>query len=229
MKIHPAPQGTLEWLCARAGIPTASEFDNIISPTFEIRKGETPKTYLAKKVAEAWTGTPAIGFNSIDMDFGQILEQEALPFYTLETGREVKRVGLLLTDDGQIGCSPDGLFDDGTGIEVKCPEAHTHVRYLLDGTLPKDYAAQVHGAMHVTGAPRWTFMSYRRSFPALILTIERDDAIQEVIGEALDLFLAHMKLAMDRLTELNGGPPKRAPVRAPEPAWISGPVDDINP
>lgn len=210
MKIHPAEQGSLEWICARAGIPTASEFDSLLTPEFKLRTGEMPKSYLAKKVAEAWTGSPMPTFQSIDMDFGKILEEEALPFYSFQTGQEIKRVGLCLTDDGKVGCSPDGLIGDDCGIEVKSPAMDTHVKYLLAGTLPKDYAPQVHGAMFVTGRPRWVFMSYRRHFPPLILTVERDEEIQEKIAEALDGFLAGMTIALAKLEEINGGPPKRA-------------------
>src|SRR5688572_16133076 len=115
MIIRPEEQGTLGWIMARTGIPTASEFDALVTPEWKIRAGATHKTYLAKKVAEAWSGTPLPGWNTIDMDFGKILEDEALPFYTLETGAEIKRVGLITTDDGAIGCSPDGMLPDGTG------------------------------------------------------------------------------------------------------------------
>jgi hypothetical protein len=230
MIIRPEEQGTLGWIMARTGIPTASEFDSLVTPEWKIRTGETPKTYLAKKVAEAWSGTPLPGWNTIDMDFGKILEDEALPFYTLETGAEIKRVGLITTDDGAIGCSPDGMLEDGTGIEVKCPEMHTHVKYLLAGVLPKDYAAQVHGAMFVTGADHWTFMSYCRRFPALILRVERDDEAQAAIGAALDQFKASMAEALSKLEALNGGPPRRSRPEFIEPKAEYKPSDtDITP
>lgn len=210
MKIHEAQQGTLAWIMARTGIPTASEFDNLVTPEFKIRTGETPRTYLAKKVAEKWSGTPLPGWNTIDMDLGKMLEGEAIPAYELLTDQKIERIGLITTDDGTIGCSPDGMFADGTGIEVKCPEMHTHVKYLLAGTLPKEYAAQVHGAMFVTGASHWTFMSYCRLFPALILTVERDDEVQMSLSQALGCFLETMAEAMAKLETLNGGPPRRS-------------------
>ncbi len=217
MIIHPAQQGSLEWMMARAGIPTASEFDALLTPEFKIRTGEMPKTYLAKKVAEAWTGGPLPSFQGFDMDQGQILETEAIPFYELETGEKVTRPGLCLTDDGAVGCSPDGLIGDDCGIEIKCPEMHSHVRYLLAGEVPKDYLAQVHGGMFVTGRSRWKFLSYRRHFPPLIVTVERDEEIQEQIASALALFLGQMQVAMERLEELNGGPPAHRIAKQPIP------------
>lgn len=211
MIIHPAEQGSVEWMKARSGIPTASEFDQIVTPEFKLRTGQMPATYLAKKVSEAWLGGPLPSFNVFDMDQGRILEEEAIPFFELEHDLQISRVGLVTTDDGRIGCSPDGLLGEDGGIEIKCPDVHTHVGYLLGGILPKDYAAQVHGAMFVTGRTHWTFMSYRRKFPPLVLTINRDEKIQGRIAEALDQFLEQFGRAVMRLQELNGGPPLRSP------------------
>lgn len=229
MKIHPEPQGSLEWLMARSGIPTASEFDALVTPDFAIRKGEMPKTYLAKKVAEKWTGTPAAGFNTLDMDFGKILEEEALPFFELETGKTVQRLGLITNDEGTVGCSPDGWLDDNSGLEVKCLERHNHVRHLLAGDLPKDHAAQVYGGMFVTGAKHWTFLSYCRGFPPLIVDVKRDDEIMEAIGAALELFHAQMQAALDRLEQLNGGPPKRKAPKTTAREYVIAPSFDIIP
>lgn len=204
-------------MLARSGIPTASEFDALVTPDFKVRTGETPHAYLSKKLAEAWQGGPLLGFNVFDMEQGQILEDEAVPWYELEYGVTVERVGFVTTDDGRVGCSPDGLLANNQGIEIKCPRPETHVRYLLNGTLPKDYAAQVHGSMFVTGYESWKFLSYRRHFPPLLIVVERDEKIQQAIKTALDDFLAKFDAGMKRLTEINGGPPIRKPKAATEP------------
>jgi len=209
MIVHPAPQGSLEWLQARAGVITASEFDNIVTSEFEIRKGEMPKTYLSRKLAEKWLGSSLAGFQSVDMDIGSVLETEGIPFFELMTGQEVQRVGLITTDDGRVGCSPDGLLDDDSGIELKCARPDTHTKYLLAGVVPKEYRPQVHGAMFVTGRPRWVFMSYCRRMPPLIITVQRDEKIIAVLGEALAAFLTDLSAGWDRLVKLNGGPPRR--------------------
>lgn len=221
MKILPFAQGSVEWMQARAGIPTASEFDNLISSTWKIRTGETPKSYLAAKLAEAWLGGPLVGFNSFDMDQGRILEEEALPWLELELNQEIKRVGLCVRDDGRVGCSPDGLVDAlySYGVEIKCPQPTSHVKYLLKGEVPPEYLAQVHGGMYVTGLESWRFLSYRRGFPNLLLTVERDDAISESIHAAVFGFLEEFDAAFKRLCEINGGPPKRKPVK-PAPVVV---------
>jgi hypothetical protein len=209
MKVYAVEQNSVDWMILRSGVITASEFDNILTPEFKARSGETPKTYMAKKLSEVWLGGPIASLNTFDMEQGHILEQEAIPFYELETGEVVQRVGFITNDEGSVGCSPDGLLGEHSGIEIKCPAIHTHVGYLLNGTLPKDYAAQVHGAMFVTGRPQWKFLSYRRNLPPLLLTIERDETIQSRIREALTDFIVNFNDAMKRLLEINGGPPKR--------------------
>lgn len=209
VKIHDVEQNSLEWLALRSGIPTASEWDALVSPEFEIRKGQMPQTYLHQKVAEAWLGAPLPGGMTIDMEFGKVLETEAIPWYEFTFSEEVKRVGFVTTDDGRIGCSPDGLIGEG-GIEIKCPGADKHVGYLMAGDVPKQYRSQVHGCMLVTGAPWWKFISYRRNFPPLVITVFRDEKIQAVLKTALESFIEQMDAVLARLDNMGVPRPKRS-------------------
>lgn len=210
MKIIDCQQNSLDWLMLRLGVPTASEFDNLVSPTFEVRKGQMPESYLMRKLAEAWTRSPLPGYNTIEMEFGKLREEEAIPWYEFEFSESVRRIGFVTTDDGRIGCSPDGLIGDGLGLEVKCPEAHTHVGYLMAGALPPQYAAQVQGSMFVTGFSQWRFLSYHKRFPKVVLLIERDEKAQAALSEALGRFLEKFDRGMRRLSEINGGMPRPA-------------------
>lgn len=188
MKIHDVSQRTLDWAMLHVGIPTASGLHNLLTPEFEIRKGEMFRSYMYLKLAEYWRGEPVLELSTFSIEQGEIVETEAKPFYALETNQKVSEVGFITTDDGTFGCSPDGLIGADNGLEIKCPSAQVHVKYLVSGELPKEYAAQVHGSMFVTGFPRWTFLSYRRNFPPLILEVKRDNTIMEKIGEALREF-----------------------------------------
>lgn len=217
MKIHPAAPNSLEWLLARAGVVTASEFDQVVTPEFKPRTGEMVRSYLARKVAEKWLGSPLSGYQSIDMEIGQVLEERAIPFYELETGQTITRVGLVTNNEGTIGCSPDGLIGEHSGIEIKAPRPETHVKYLLNGVLPKEYAPQVHGGMFVTGRPEWVFMSFCRGFPPFILTVERNTEIQQALDDAIGDFVTALVLAMIKLTEINGGPPRRSTFQPQQP------------
>lgn len=233
MKRHDVAQGSFEWMLLHVGVPTASQFDALVTPLFERRKGQTPETFLAKKLAEAWQAGPLPGFGAWATEQGQILEPRAVSWFEYEHNVTIDRVGFCTTDDGRVGCSPDGLLGEDSGIEIKCPNAETHVKYLLSGELPKDYAAQVHGCMYVTDRPEWKFLSYRHQFPPLLLTIERDEEIQEKLHEALTLFLAHFDRAMEYLAEINGGPSICKPATiSPGPvkfSWESDPNDVATP
>lgn len=217
MKISPHPQGSIEWLQARLGVVTASELDSLVTPDFKLRTGETPKSYLAKKVAEKLTGECADGFESFDMMQGKILEEEARPWLAMELNRDIETCGLITRDDGLVGCSPDGLFYGEpkltnpqicvysaplTGVEIKCPKASTHAKYLLNGELPKEYAAQVYGSMYVTGFTEWIFVSYNRKMPKLVLRVQRDEEIIAKIHDAVTKFIADMDAALERIAKL---------------------------
>ena len=192
MKIHDVQQGSPQWEALRLGIPTASDFDKLLTPSFAIRTGEMPKTYLHKKLAEKFYGRPMDEGSTFNMDQGNLLEREAMPWLAFAHDIDPYRVGFCTTDDGRIGCSPDALIGEESGLEIKCPTAPIHLKYLLNGELPEDYRCQVHGSMYVTGRPRWMFLSYTRNgLPKLLLTVQRDEAIQAKIHEALTLFLAN--------------------------------------
>jgi len=201
MKIYPCDQGGSEWLQARVGKVTASEAGELLTPEFEIRKGETPKTYLARKLAEHILGRPLEGFTSFSTEQGELLEMEARSWFALEFDgvHKVRQVGFVEGDDGRCGCSPDALLDKDGGLELKAPQPTNHVKYLLDGKLPKDYAVQVHFSMFVTGRPWWYFMSYRRKFAPFVLRVERDEAIIEKIREALAKFYKDFDAALAKL------------------------------
>lgn len=206
MRIHDVKQGSDEWLKLRCGVPTASEFHNIITPTLKISEGAGVETYLYRKLAEKWLGQPLDAFNAGAMEQGKILEEEAIPHLEW-LGWEVERVGFITTDDGRYGCSPDCLLPGG-GAEIKCPLPQTHIGYLLKGELPRDYAPQVHGSMLVTGRPWWKFVSYRRNLPLFVLVVERDEKVMARMREAIDAFNVRFDAAWQVLIDLNGGAPK---------------------
>ncbi len=202
MKIIDCVQGSEEWLKARAGVVTASECDSIFKQDFTLRTGETPHTYMCTKLAERLLGGPLPSFNSFGvLEQGSIREEQARPWYELEYDTTIEQVGFITTDDGKVGCSPDGMFTPLGGIEIKCPLAQTHVKYLLAQEVPLEYLPQIHASMYVTGAPWWKFLSYRPGLPPLVLTVERNEEIQSKIHDGLTIFNAKLDTAFKRLKE----------------------------
>lgn len=201
MKWHPdVVQMEGPWTLLHIGKVTASTLDAIISPTWKIRDSEGFKTFVYKKAAEVYRKSPLPGFTgSWATEQGMMREDEAIAFAALTYEWRITKMGFCETDDGRAGCSPDGLIGDHSGIEMKCPEPHTHVKYLCEGVLPKEYAAQVHGSMFVTGRPEWVFFSYSRGFPPFTLTVHRDEEVIKAIGEAVEKFAEELDRAVAKL------------------------------
>lgn len=200
MKFHgQVEQQSLDWLKLRIGKVTASELDSIITPEWKVRTGEGPRTFAYKKAAEVWRNAPILNGGSWSTEQGQMLEDEACGFAALEYGYKVSKMGFCEADDGLSGCSPDGLIGEDSGLELKCPEPPNHVRYCCEGKLPKEYAAQVHGSMFVTGRPSWVFMSYHRGFPPFHLRVDRNEEIMQSIGNAVATFHAQLAECLGKL------------------------------
>lgn len=204
--IHDCLPGDPVWQRARLGKVTASELDHLLTPQFAIRKGEMPHSYLCRKVAERFTGRPLEDedFGPGDSGEGRALENEARKLFSISfqpPGEPFLEAGFVEHAEGRFGCSPHALIGEDSGLEIKCPKVKTHVKYLLSGTLPPEYAAQVHGALYATGRASWMFMSYARGFPPFILTVRRDERICAAIAEALAGFYEHFDAALDLLHE----------------------------
>ncbi|MFZ9066240.1 MAG: lambda exonuclease family protein [bacterium] len=180
-------QGTDEWKKARLGVITASNFSKFITPGG--KASSQAESEICKLIAERITGEPADMFQTPWMARGNELESEARSMFELFSQETVDQTGLLLMDDYDIGCSPDGLMD-GVGLEIKCPAPGTHIKYLRDGGegIPPEYVAQVQGAMMVTGFETWIFMSYHPKIEPLIIEVHRDqkyiDTLQKVLIKA---------------------------------------------
>ena len=207
MKIFTMQQGSDEWLSIRSRWPTASEFDQLVSPAkLKVREGKTIASYVACKLAERWLGSPLQSFSTGNMDQGTVRETEAWPWYALEYGKDLTRPGFIVSDDGLCGCSPDGIVEaEGFGLEIKCPDADTHVAYLLAGVVPSEYVMQVQGSMLVTGYKSWTFLSYHPRFPQLVIDVPRDETVIQALRDGLDTFWSMFNAGWAKLIEANGG------------------------
>ena len=190
-------QGSPEWFAARMGIPTASNFDRIITPTG--KTSTQAEGYMNRLLAEWLTGKPSDIEQSEWMKRGIEMEAEARLYYAFRHDVEIRQIGIVYKDESRlVSCSPDGLHGDG-GLEIKCPAPHTHVGYLLSGALPNDYIPQVQGSMYVTGAPWWDFISNHPDMEPVIVRVKRDDAYIKTLDGLLTKFLAEMQERRQKL------------------------------
>ena len=129
MREHDVKQNTPEWEMMRAGIPTASAFDHIVTPTGKLSK--QARDYKAWLLAERIMRAPIPTAKTSFMDRGTAYEAEAVEFYSLVSGKDTKRIGFVTTDDGLIGASPDRWSGADGQVEIKVPAINTHMSYYL--------------------------------------------------------------------------------------------------
>lgn len=189
MRILDFDQKSPEWYAARRGLPTASEFGNIITQ----KKGEyaaAADSYIDRLIDELVRPQAAESFEgNKHTRRGEALEPEARELYAFEFDCEPRQVGLVTNDEGTLGCSPDSLLGEDGGLEIKCPDGPTFVKWARAGGLPDEHKAQVHGSLIITGRARWTFMAYCPGYKRYLWTVTPDAFTDKLRGH-LDRFLA---------------------------------------
>lgn len=196
MRIIDVEQGSPEWFTCRAGIPSASNFDKVVTT-----KGDDSKQvekYAFQLAGERITGIKEETYQSKDMIRGVEIEAEARLAYELITGNEVKQVGICIADDG-YSCSPDGLVNMDGEIEIKCPTIAVHVSYLLDNRLPSDYFQQVQGQLLVTGREWCDFISYYPGLRTFIFRVYRDEAFILKLHNALVTLVNNVNKIVEKI------------------------------
>lgn len=187
---HNCDQYSSEWYALRMGIPTASCFDQIVTPA----KGDLSKAhrkYAYRLVYERLLHMPTQSLDGIEhMERGKELEPAAVRQYEFGEEIETKPIGFVTTDDGRIGASPDRLLvGRPAALEIKCPLGHTHVGYLLDGR-GVEYTPQIQGQLYVCELEYVDFYSYHPQMPPVLVRTHRDEAYIRKLAVALDDFCA---------------------------------------
>jgi len=165
-------QRSPEWYKARLGIPTASQFSNIISTKGSPSKSAEP--YMYKLATDKIRGYPSDTYISKDMQAGIDKEPMARGLYSMKKRVEVQEVALVYKNaQKNVSCSPDGLMD-GKGLEIQCPKGWRHNRRRLKQDVPYEKIVQIQGSMWVCGFDTWDFMSFSPGLPSVIITVKRD-------------------------------------------------------
>lgn len=204
MRIIECQQGTPEWYAARLGIPTASEFDSIITP----KKGDLAAAhegYIDQLIDESVRVDAERAFKGNQhTERGKELEPEARDLYAFLRDVSPQVVGFILNDSEDAGFSPDSLIDDDGGLEIKCPDGPTHVGYLRAGNIPDKYKPQVHGSILLSKRKWWDFMSYCPGHKPLIVRVV-PDAFTEKLAMHLNFFVKKLAIEKQKLLgETNG-------------------------
>lgn len=185
MRIIECKQGEDAWIEARLGLPTASEFHRILTPTGKL--SAQAQKYAYRLIAEILLNRQMDSLEGLEwVEHGKMKEGDAVRMYEFMHNIEAKSVGFVTTDDGRIGCSPDRIID-GNGLEIKCPSPQVHIGYLLDGP-GSDYKCQVQGQLYVAEFEHVDFFSYNAEFPPVEIRTYRDEAFIKLLAQSLKDF-----------------------------------------
>lgn len=151
-------QGSQEWHDMRIR-PTASRFKDLI--TSAGGKSASASRYLGELLA-AYYGHAKPFFVTQAMQNGIDREPLALATYAYETDSDPATTGIILQDNSPFspGYSPDALVGLNGLVEIKCPEAWTHIATVLNGVMPKEHVPQVQGGLYVSGREWCDFVSF---------------------------------------------------------------------
>ena len=151
-------QRTAEWYAQMTTIISASELGNLFGAV-----RQRAKMVLAKTVPYEARSNPLVAFSDrmSAFDWGIRFEPVVKQIYEHKYGVEIKELGRLIHPTyNKCSASPDGLIyrcpkNERTGrlIEIKCP-----VTREMDGTVPKDYYAQMQMQLHVTGCKKCDYV-----------------------------------------------------------------------
>lgn len=201
-KYYPCEQYSEEWTRRRIGIPTASGFHNIITPTRKPTDNKDRKKYKYRLVAERLLQQCMDdNYESYWMRRGSELEDQAIQALKKHTNRiqEIRKVGFYTALGDKVGASPDGEaalrahfgVEMVDGVEIKCPKPDTQVEYHVAG-LGDNYKAQVQGQMYVCRWDRVHFWSFHPSMPPFYQVSHRDEDFIVKLEPALLAFCAEL-------------------------------------
>ncbi len=205
---HPVQQGTVEWLRARLGIPTASMFHEIVCPTGGelLKRGGTRKLlsdswrrYGYKLIAERLLNEPMESLDGIEwVQRGKELEGLAVGHYEFTQRLETRPAGFFTTDNRLIGASPDRvIIGKSGGVEVKCPAAWNWIGFLVDGP-GSNYRPQVQGQMMVC---EWDFVDLHPYHPAMAANPNADQPSLPIRTYRDDGYITLLRSAMVEFCE----------------------------
>lgn len=229
MIFHDVKQGSPEWLALRAGIPTASQFDMIM--TRQMKPSKSATRYMHTLLAERIMGHPVVEAMTTWMDRGTQMEAEAVAYYEGQRDLDTEKIGFITNDDGTIGASPDRLVGDVGLLEIKVPKEHTHVGYLLNDSSVEDYYQQIQGQLWVSGRQWADIMSYHPEMPAALIRVERDEDFIEALSAAVGEFSRILEVYAVRLRDMGWISVRAAPcenlVNHPDNISVDDLVDEL--
>lgn len=184
-------QNSPEWLRARAGIPTASQFATVLAKGKDGGSSLTRRTYMHQIAGEVITGEPDQSWEgNKHTERGHAMEAEARDLYAFQTGAQLHRVAFIR--NGRAGCSPDSLIGDDGGAEIKTKLPHLLIDVILKDEFPPAHKAQVQGTLWLSKRQWWDIAIYWPGMPLFVKRVQRDEAYIQRLATEVDRFNAEL-------------------------------------
>lgn len=202
MQIIDCEQGTPEWLAARAGIPTASEFACILASGRGGSESKTRRTYLYKLAGEVITGEPMQSFSNGHMERGHEMEPVARDAYAFMRDADPQPVGFIR--NGRAGASPDSLLGNDGLLEIKTKLPHLLVETILRDDMPPEHRAQCQGQLWIAEREWVDIAVYWPGMPLFINRSYRDEEFIKTLAAAVDQFNAELDEIVTKVRRYGG-------------------------
>ena len=157
-------QNSDEWLDGRSGRLTGSNIGKVMA-NYGKAFGEPAKKLAAQIAIEQVTGhrSQSDNYSNSSMERGH--EQEPLARSLYEDLYFVDITNGGFYDNGNTGCSPDGLIIDDGIIEIKSVLGHVHYSNIVRNKVDPAYKWQCYFNLIESGRKWIDFVSYSQDFP----------------------------------------------------------------
>lgn len=200
MKIVDCIQGTPEWMAARAGIPTASEFKKVLRERGKTKGSESVErmTLIRRLAGERITGDPATSYANAYMDRGKEMEPQARDDYAFINDVEPELIGFVTLDDGTAGASPDSFVGANGMLEIKTAEPHILLGHMLRGEFPAEHVAQCQGNLWVCEREWIDVLIYWPKMKPFVKRAYREEPYIADLAKAVAAFNEEVAAVVDR-------------------------------
>lgn len=179
---HDIEQGSYEWFKIKLNKITSSR----IKKVFKTDNLTLVDELIREEVTGDWD---ELDYISPSVQRGIDTEPLAIEVYEKMYSVKTKKIGFIQSDKHEwLGVSPDGIiFENGVpvgGVEIKCPDTKTHIKYIRQDKVPTDYWHQVLSYFLSEPLLQYVdFMSYDDRFvikPTFIKRVLRSEIEEEL-------------------------------------------------
>lgn len=198
---HACLQNTPEWRMLRCGLPTASQFHRIVTPTG--KASSQREVYMYQLLAERIQGRPLDDRKfTWAMERGSQLEHKAVEYFEFETDLQTQACGFITDDFERWGASPDRLIGETGLLQCKAPELPTHMMYLMhEGSAYQDYRTQAQGELWVAERQELWFLSFYPDLPWSLYKVGREDPFIAKLSQEVQKFSEELEALAIRVKD----------------------------